>query len=126
MKYHFYTDNKHKVICTTTFAKKPIKGVAICAEGDTFDLNIGKKLAQARADYKYATKRLAYAAKKLEKMRYTAGCEFKVNKHNIVDVFYRYQDINGGDNYNDRDSHILGIGYLFKFWAIAHSSVQKK
>lgn len=56
-----------------------------------------------------------YAAKKLEKMRYTAGCEFKINKHNIVDVFYRYQDINGGDNYNDRDSHILGIGYLFKF-----------
>ncbi|MBQ3324928.1 MAG: DUF2490 domain-containing protein [Muribaculaceae bacterium] len=56
-----------------------------------------------------------YAAKKFEKMRYTAGCEFKVNKHNIIDVFYRYQDINGGDNYNDRDSHILGIGYLFKF-----------
>ena len=67
MKYHFYTDNKHKVICTTTFAKKPIKGVAICAEGDTFDLKTGKRLAQARADYKYATKRLAYAAKKLDK-----------------------------------------------------------
>lgn len=67
MKYHFYTDNKKKVICTTTFAKEPIKGVAICAEGDTFDLKIGKRLAQARADYKYAKKRAAYAEEKLDK-----------------------------------------------------------
>ena len=56
-----------------------------------------------------------YLGKGLEKMRYTAGCEFKINKHNIFDVFYRYQDIRKDDNYNDRDSHILGIGYKFRF-----------
>lgn len=65
MRYHFYTDGKKKVICTTTFAKKMVKGVAICADEDTFDLEVGKKLAQARADYQFAKKRLAYATQKL-------------------------------------------------------------
>ena len=49
------------------------------------------------------------------KARYTAGCEFKINKHNTLDVFYRYQDIYEDDDYNNRDSHILGVGYKFKF-----------
>lgn len=49
------------------------------------------------------------------KMRYTAGCEFRLNKHNSFDVFYRYQDIYEDDNYNNRDSHILGVGYKFRF-----------
>ena len=67
MKYHFYTDGKKKVICTTTFAKKMVKGVAVCADEDTFDLETGKKLAQARADYQFAKKRMAYANQKLDK-----------------------------------------------------------
>ncbi len=67
MRYHFYTDGKKKVICTTTFAKKMVKGVAICADEDTFDLETGKKLAQARADYQFAKKRVAYADQKLGK-----------------------------------------------------------
>lgn len=56
-----------------------------------------------------------YLAKGIEKMRYTAGCEFKVSKHDEIDVFYRYLDITDDDRYNNRDSHIVGVGYKFKF-----------
>jgi len=66
MKYHFYTDGKKKVICTTTFAKKMVKGVAVCSDEDTFDLETGKKLAQARADVAYAKKRFDYAKDEFE------------------------------------------------------------
>ena len=65
MKYHFYTDNEKKVVCVTTFAKKPVKGFAICSDEDTFDLEAGKRLAQARADVKWAGKRYEYAKEKL-------------------------------------------------------------
>ena len=64
MRYHYYTDGKRKVICTTTFAKKPVKGVAVCADADTFDLEKGKALAKARCDYNFAIKRLQFAREK--------------------------------------------------------------
>lgn len=84
----------------------------------------GKHVSRTKLQISYSKKKAwyepyisyeLYAAKKWDKMRYTAGCEFKINKHNAVDVFYRFQDVNKDDNYNDRDSHIIGIGYLFKF-----------
>ena len=56
-----------------------------------------------------------YLSKGLEKMRYTAGCEFKLSKHDQIEVYYRYVDITDDDCYNNRDSHILGVGYMFKF-----------
>ena len=84
----------------------------------------GKHVSRTKLQISYSKKKAwfepyisyeIYAAKKWEKMRYTAGCEFKINKHNVVEVFYRYQDLRNNDNYNDRDSHILGLGYNFKF-----------
>lgn len=63
----------------------------------------------------YLSAELYLAGDGVEKLRYTAGCEFKLNKHNVIDLFYRYQDIYEEDNYNNRDSHILGVGYKFKF-----------
>ena len=84
----------------------------------------GKNVSRTRLHISYDKKKAKfepyisyeiYAAKKWEKMRYTAGCEFKLNKHNVVDVFYRYQDLRKDDNFNDRDSHILGVGYTYKF-----------
>ena len=84
----------------------------------------GKHVSRTKLQISYSKKKAwfepyisyeIYAAKKWEKMRYTAGCEFKINKHNVVEVFYRYQDLRKNDNYNDRDSHILGLGYNFKF-----------
>ena len=84
----------------------------------------GKNVVRSRLQVSYDKKKAwyepyasveVYIADGLDKMRYTAGCEFKLNKHNAVDVFYRYEDLYENDNYNNRDSHILGVGYKFKF-----------
>ncbi len=50
-----------------------------------------------------------------EKMRYTAGCDFKVAKGNHIDVFYRFVDIKNDDHFNNRDSHVIGVGYKYSF-----------
>ena len=61
-KYKFYiAENKNKVLATSTYAGKTIRGVAICADSDTFDLEKGKQLAAARCNAKVAAKRLANA-----------------------------------------------------------------
>lgn len=47
-----------------------------------------------------------------DKIRYTVGTEYKINKENKLKLFYRYQD------YADIDEvsgHVLGLGYAFEF-----------
>lgn len=47
-----------------------------------------------------------------DKIRYTVGTEYKINKEHKLKFFYRYQD------YADIDEvsgHVLGIGYAFEF-----------
>lgn len=56
----------------------------------------------------------AYTARELEKMRYTAGVEWKANKHNAFDLGYRYQALHGDDD-ADRNTHALLVGYKFRF-----------
>ena len=63
MRYKFI-EAGNKVICISTFAKKPIKGIAKCAPSDTFDIEVGKKLAQLRCDEKVADHRASRAAQK--------------------------------------------------------------
>ena len=63
MRYKFYpTDNK--VVCVSSFAGKAVRGIAKCDPKDTFNLEDGKKLAQARCDYKIAKKRVLRARAK--------------------------------------------------------------
>ncbi len=63
MRYKFYvTDNM--VVCVSSYAGKKVRGVAKCDPKDTFDLGDGKKLAQARCDYKIAKKRVLRARAK--------------------------------------------------------------
>ncbi|MDE6243828.1 MAG: DUF2490 domain-containing protein [Muribaculaceae bacterium] len=49
----------------------------------------------------------------VERIRYTVGCAYKINKHNSVDLFYRYIQVPSTGNPEDR-GHIIGIGYNFK------------
>ncbi len=47
-----------------------------------------------------------------DKIRYTVGTEYKINKENKLKLYYRYQD------YADLDEvsgHVLGVGYAFEF-----------
>ena len=63
MRYRFYVAD-NKVICVSSYAGKAVRGVAKCDPKDTFNLEYGKKLAQARCDYKIAKKRVLRARAK--------------------------------------------------------------
>ena len=63
-KYHFYVQPaKNKVVCVAHFAGKPVRGVAVCSEKDTFDLETGKAVAQAYCDLAMAKLRVKYREK---------------------------------------------------------------
>lgn len=61
--YKFF-HTKNKCICVSSYAGKPIRGIAKCAPGDTFDYEIGDKLARLRCDVKVMSARYNRAAKK--------------------------------------------------------------
>lgn len=68
-KYHYYV-NGNRVIATSTYCKKTVRGVAVCHPDDEFDLETGKKIAAARCNEKIARKRFERAgAKRLEAIR---------------------------------------------------------
>ena len=48
----------------------------------------------------------------LDKVRYTIGTEYKVNKDHKLKLYYRYQDYADMDEVN---GHVLGLGYAFEF-----------
>lgn len=47
----------------------------------------------------------------IEKIRYTVGSSYKINKKHSVDLYYRY--IANGDE-DEEGGHIIGVGYKFK------------
>jgi hypothetical protein len=49
----------------------------------------------------------------LDKIRYTAGTEWRLNKHHSFDLHYMYQHAYKDDTEGNR--HALGIGYTYKF-----------
>ena len=64
-KYRFYQHN-NKIIAVSTYGGKTVRGVAICHPDDTFDFELGKKLAAARCNEKIAMKRYARASQCLD------------------------------------------------------------
>ena len=50
----------------------------------------------------------------LEKVRYTAGADWKITKKHIVSLFYRYQHVNSDDD-DEPNRHIIGLSYQWKF-----------
>lgn len=64
-KIKFYNSD-NKVIAVSSFGEQPVKGIAKCDPSDTFSLEIGKELAEARCNLKIASKRVKYADVKLD------------------------------------------------------------
>lgn len=62
-KYRYYITG-NKIIAVSTYAGKTVRGIAKCAEGDTFDMEKGKKLAALRCAEKIAHKRIDRAKRK--------------------------------------------------------------
>jgi len=51
----------------------------------------------------------------IEKMRYQAGFEYKYKKQHAFTLTYRFQKVNGEDDDDDTNSHLIGLGYKYKF-----------
>lgn len=67
-QYRFY-QSKNKVIAVSTYAGKPVRGIAKCDPTDTFSIEDGEALAAARCNEKIAEKRVRRAKRKLEDAR---------------------------------------------------------
>lgn len=65
--YKFYFGKK-EVVCVSHFAGKEYKGRAKCSPLDTFDIEYGKRLAQARCDVKIAVARIKHHARILSEL----------------------------------------------------------
>lgn len=63
-RYNTY-HNGNQVIVVSTYAKKPVRGIAKCDPRDEYSHEFGEKLAKARCDMKVAEKRLARAQEKV-------------------------------------------------------------
>jgi hypothetical protein len=51
-----------------------------------------------------------------DKWRFTAGCAYRINKQNSVELFYRYNTNTGGtDADDDAAAHLIGVTYSLKF-----------
>ena len=50
----------------------------------------------------------------LEKIRYTVSGDWRINKKNVVTLFYRYQHVND-DSDLEPNRHSIGLGYKVKF-----------
>ena len=50
----------------------------------------------------------------VQKGRFTVGTEYKLSKQHVLNAFYRYQHIYDRDD-EDPNTHIVGVGYTFKF-----------
>lgn len=85
-KYRYYFAG-NKIIATSTYAGKCVRGVAICAPEDTYDMEKGKVLAAARCNEKIAAKRYARATQK-----YIEACQARDAAIAHVDAMKAYMN----------------------------------
>lgn len=66
----------------------------------------------------YASAEMYYLLKSQEsginRWRYTAGCEYKIDKKNQLDFFYRYTTFADDDN-DEENGHMLGLCFKHRF-----------
>lgn len=94
------------------------------AKNDEYIEEENRHLLRSRlqAEYKYRKKALVipYASVEfyndlsdgftIRKIRYTAGADFRIDKHNSISAFYRFIDRNHSNNTN-----VIGVDYQFRF-----------
>lgn len=67
-RVHVDSDAK-VVVATSTYAGKPVRGVARCHPNDEFDIDTGIQLAVARCNLKVADKRQKRACRKVKEAK---------------------------------------------------------
>ena len=66
---HIDNGDVHVTICYSTYAGKMISGKAYCAPGDTFDPEIGERVARARLDKKVQKIRIRNHTEKIQRLK---------------------------------------------------------
>ncbi len=59
------------------------------------------------------TEHAGTGGKAVDKWRITAGCSYKINRHNSVELFYRYVHATDPDEYDAANQ--IGVSYSLKF-----------
>lgn len=84
----------------------------------------GKNVLRSRLQVEYDKKGLNFTpyanvelfnAWSLQKVRYTAGLDWKLSRQHSLGAFYRYQNVRNDDDDNEPNTHLIGVGYKFKF-----------
>lgn len=94
-RYKFDYSETNKIICTFTFAKQEVKGIAKCSPEDGFNFKIVSMLAQLRCDDKVSKKRLVKARKRYDE---AVKCWRQVNdeltqaSHYLIDSANQYKE----------------------------------
>ena len=91
-KYKYITyerkDGAHVIIALSTYAKKPVKGVAVCHPDDEFDMEAGMAWAVARCNEKVAKLRLRRSEDELK----TAISLYENSKKRLDDAIQYNED----------------------------------
>lgn len=103
-KYKFYTNDK-KVIAVSTYAKKNVRGVAVCSKDDNFDADFGMKLAKIRCDRKINEKRLKHLNKKVKDVN-TIIDYFISERNKMISIINETYDTI--TNLNQEEHNLLG------------------
>ena len=85
-KYRFYNTG-NKVVAVSTYAGRPVRGVAKCDPEDNFSLEGGKELAMARCNEKIKEKRVKRAKRKFKEAHdaYVVAKRFYENMTKYLD-----------------------------------------
>ena len=83
-RYRFY-NSKNKVVAVSTFAGRPVRGIAKCSPEDNFSFENGKELAMARCNEKISEKRLCRAKKK-----FAEAIDAKIEANRFYDKMKSY------------------------------------
>ena len=94
-KYKFYFNDSGKVVATSTYGGRTVRGVAKCSPEDNFDIIIGKELAAARCNLKVAEKRFNRAVNKNNEARvafYEASAHYQEMSRYVDDSVRALQE----------------------------------
>ena len=77
-------------------------------------LQLGYDIPHCKAD-PFANVEMFTDKNGIQKMRYQVGMDYKIKKQHVLSLTYRYQNVGSSDDDNDVNSHMIGLGYKFKF-----------
>ena len=119
-----YTYRPEKAVTRWTF-REDVNNQDMRLDDDYVRSGKGKNQLRSRLQVELDKKRALftpyvsmelYNSWAIEKIRYTAGTDIRLNKQNSLSVYYRFQNMKNVDEEDyDPDMHFLGLSYKLKF-----------